>query len=286
MIRDNNREISRLSTAKAGTFPIGARFETGNIPIMELEKLIQRLRTALEVRRISASAASEKAGLGRDYLRDLFRGKKQSVTSEALGRLAEVLDCDLIWLSTGKGELSSEQVAQLELAPDAQIDTSHESLDTKDQYVEYGGETEAGIFRPVDMISQEPPHRWIHLPRDPRYPKCRQYAFKVVGDSMNAAKIEDGMWAIAIDYDDYAEFHGEIRDGKRAIVERTRFQGSERELTVKEVRLYRDRMELIPRSTRQGYDPIVVPYNSDDSLDETVKILAIVTKSVWDLEEP
>lgn len=88
-----------------GTFPDRfPDFGSGKIPEMENTGLIERLKLATEASGISASAASDRAGLGRDYIRDLLRGKKKGASADALAKLAVVYSCDFMWLATGEGE--------------------------------------------------------------------------------------------------------------------------------------------------------------------------------------
>ena len=143
----------------------------------------------------------------------------------------------------------------------------------------FGGIAEAGTFRSVDMLDQDSASRRIPIERDPRFPKARHYAFEVRGDSMDLEMILDGMWAVGLDYKDYVEHYGDLRDGFIVVAERTRAQGSERELTIKQVRFFRDRMELWPRSSNSNHVPLIVPHNKHDE-SSAVTVVAVVTRAV------
>jgi transcriptional regulator with XRE-family HTH domain len=62
------------------------------------DTLAERLRQRLNACNLSALSAAEKAGLGRDVVRDILRRKVKEPSYRSIVRLAEVLDCDPIWL--------------------------------------------------------------------------------------------------------------------------------------------------------------------------------------------
>jgi SOS-response transcriptional repressor LexA len=105
----------------------------------------------------------------------------------------------------------------------------------------------------------------------------------VRGDSLNLAGIDDGMWVVAADAADFVDLYGETESGDLVVVKRSRFQGSERELTVKEIRFYRDRYELLPRSSNPVHQPIVVQHNHGVDPDkEEVRVIGVVLTSYRD----
>jgi len=94
---------------------------------------------------------------------------------------------------------------------------------------------------------------------------------------MDAVGILDGMWVVAASFMDFTETFGDPENGSLVIVQRTRYQGAERELTVKEIRYYREHYELHPRSTDPSYKPIIVPHDhkaNGDALE--VQIVGVV----------
>lgn len=148
----------------------------------------------------------------------------------------------------------------------------------------FAGFVQAGMFDQVDEGFQQD---GFDVPefvrRQPAYERARQYCYQVRGDSMNLAGIENGMWVVAADYADFIDKYGEVESGEFVIVERTRYQGSERELTIKEIRFYADRYELLPRSTNSEHKPIVVPHDHDVSGDAiTVRIVGVLLTAYRD----
>ena len=144
----------------------------------------------------------------------------------------------------------------------------------------YGGIVEAGAFRPVNLFDQDSDYRVIPIAPDPRYPAHSQFAFRVEGDSMNRAHIEPGMWVHAIDYAAWQRRHGEPGDGDLVVVTRVRDGHPERELTVKQLRIFRDRMELRPQSTNPKHEVLVMPAKPQPGV-ETIDILAVVVAATW-----
>jgi SOS-response transcriptional repressor LexA len=149
----------------------------------------------------------------------------------------------------------------------------------------FAGITQAGLWRAVDDDFNQDTE--VDIPaivqRDPRYPKLRQYVYRNEGHSMNAAGIEDGMWIVAVDAGDFIDQVRDIESGNFVVVERTRFQGAERELTVKEIRYYRDRYELHPRSHDKAYTPIIVPHNDAPEDETEVRVVGLVLGAYRDL---
>lgn len=167
-------------------------------------------------------------------------------------------------------ELSSEDVAH--------ISANGDHGDT----LPYGGIVEAGTFRPVELISQTGERRRINVPPVGKFGQARQAAYEIRGDSMDLRGLHEGMWAIGINVIDYAEIYGRsVQDEQLVVVRRTRFQGSEIEMTVKEVRLFKDRTELIPRSRNSAHKKLIIPAVMDGESDENIEIAAIVAWAGW-----
>ena len=68
---------------------------------------LERLQARLEERGLSANAASQAAGFGRDYVRDLLRGKVKDPSFSRLLRLAEVLKCSTEFLTGESNEVGN-----------------------------------------------------------------------------------------------------------------------------------------------------------------------------------
>jgi len=136
---------------------------------------------------------------------------------------------------------------------------------------------EAGAWREVDEFDQSDPE-WIAVPPDDKYPDATQEVYLVSGDSMNALQphpITPGSRLICVRYDEIAA-RAPLRDGLVVIVQRTRDGGHVRELSVKEVAWFDDRIEFQPRSTNPRHKPIVVEHDNWEDNGVEVAIVALV----------
>jgi SOS-response transcriptional repressor LexA len=222
--------------------------------------IYDRIQQRIKALGISERAASIKAVGNAELLRNIRRGKSMSPHSGSLTKLARVLGVSETWLLTGEGE---------------------EAFTLSPRGIRFGGIVEAGTFRPHNIFDQDEENRVVPVPPDPRYSAHHQYAFKVVGDSMTEAKIHDGMILLAIDIFTYEKHHGEPEDGKLVIVARTRNGNLERELTVKRLRIFRDRMELRPESANTMHQALVFPNPPRNDDHEQVQIIAVVLSAIW-----
>ena len=91
----------------------------------------------------------------------------------------------------------------------------------------------------------------------------------------------EGMWATAIDFSDFIDARGGLRDGNAIVAARTRHGTDERELTVKEIRFIDGRTELHPRSPNKKHKvQVFAPSHMTDST-FTIDILAVVANVSW-----
>lgn len=143
----------------------------------------------------------------------------------------------------------------------------------------FGGKVSAGYFLSVDEFNQDLENFQVppSIPRHPGYPQLQQTAYLAVGDSMDKAGILDGMWVVAASYADWIDKIGELDNGNRVIVQRTRAGGSEIERTVKEVQFARLGMRLVPRSSNPVHKEFFIDLDVDaDSDTEEVGIIGVV----------
>ena len=147
--------------------------------------------------------------------------------------------------------------------------------------VRFGGIVEAGAFRPSSNFNQDDELRTVAMPADPRYPLASQYAFQVVGDSMTEAKIFEGMHVLAVDLHSWEKLHGEPSDGKLVVVARARNGDPERELTVKRLRIFRDRLELRPETKNTKHEPIIYAWPPNEEDPAQAQIIAVVLAATW-----
>jgi SOS-response transcriptional repressor LexA len=227
----------------------------------------RRLRQRLEELGMSPRAASLQAGGSADLVRGILRGANKSVRGDHLVGLARVLQVPESWLITGT---INARLSPLQPGPDI-------NGPPEDFGVPFGGVVEAGAWRVVDTMNQDGEYRRVPLAPDPRYPLDKQFAFLVAGDSMNKARIFEGMHVLAVAIDEWEKRHRETTDGQIVVVECLRNGGHERERTIKRLRVFRDRVELQPESDNPLHEPIVLN-NGDEELG---RVVAVALTAAW-----
>jgi SOS-response transcriptional repressor LexA len=231
-----------------------------------IAKRIKQLRTDQGL--TQDQFAKRLGGVTRGAVGNWERG--EGIKRDNLATIARQFEVSFDWLATGAGSYSSA------LGPVVALPAERPK---------YAGTVQAGEFLPVDeYFNQDPEQVPEFVTNYPAFRKARQYAWRARGDSMNQAGIHDGMWVIGADAADYIDLYGDIESGEFVVVERTRYQGSERELTVKEIRYYRDRYELHPQSSNPEHKPIVVPHDHTvDGDGMEVKVIGVVLAVTADM---
>lgn len=269
-MRPYKRDFSRLSIGQGNIPVIFPATQSGIFP--NVSNLAERVRERLSAVNLKPTPASEAAGLGKDFIRDILRGKKLSIGLDAANSLAKILKTTPDWLieSEGHGDNVSPY---MESADDIEAEAP--------SGIRFGGVVEAGTFRRINTYNQDADYETIPILPYPSYPHDKQFAYRVEGDSMNLEKIFPGMWLHAVDRFTWEHYHGAPRDGELVIVEAVRNGGEERELTVKMLRTFRDRVELHPRSTNPDHQIYIIPYVQPDDYDDKIHVIAVVLSSTW-----
>jgi len=223
-----------------------------------------RTRVAMRLAALNMSmrAASPAAGMSADTLGKFLSGENRSLRATNMASLARVLDVSESWLMGS---------------------TDDPANDTMPFGVRFGGTVEAGAFRTQDLLDQTGETIRVPIAHDWRYPAAAQFAFKVVGDSMNKADIFEGMHVLAIDVHAWERGNGPPRDGSLVIVARMKNGGPERELTIKRLRITAKQMMLEPESTNPTHKPITfpMPHSSDETTDgDRAEIIAVCLQAV------
>lgn len=158
----------------------------------------------------------------------------RSKTAELYARKFRV---SLNWLLTGRGDMHGDGMAPVEI-PVAGLPIV--------------GSIQAGHWLEITFVDSELEPELLPVARDQRFPRARQYALRVIGDSMNL-DYPDGSYVTCVDF---AESGLAVTEGLTVHVERQRAGGQLVEVTLKVVARNRDGFILVPRSTNPAHQPI------------------------------
>jgi SOS-response transcriptional repressor LexA len=226
----------------------------------ETSSIYARIKKRLDDIGMSERQASILSVGNPQFVRNIRKGASQSPRGDNIIKLARVLKVSESWLMGTSAD-------------------AYEYMSSPKRFgVRFGGVVEAGAFRPQNDMSQDDDYRSIALPHDSRFPLSAQYAFSVMGDSMTRERIFEGMHVLAVDVMTWERLHGQPRDGQLA---RTRNSHPERELTVKKLRLFTDRMELQPCSDNPAWEPLVFPLPLRETDQTEAHIIAVVLSATW-----
>lgn len=175
----------------------------------------------------------------KDYIRDFLKGRKASLKLEDSQKIADALGIPLSRLVHGHTE-----------APD-------------ELGMVVAGKVAAGLYKDVSIENQDTERARIAVARDLRYPRARQYALEVEGDSMDEL-FPDGSTVICVSY---ADLGAEFKTGMCVHVERFIMDGQFVENTLKELeRLDKKRWLLRPRSRNPSHKPFEFTGNESDNI--------------------
>lgn len=120
---------------------------------------------------MSMKKASIDAGFGETFVRDALKRDKEPTVSK-LQKVRQVIGLEAI-----------------------------ERPDVKLTGIEVVGRAQAGAFMDIDLVQEDDEREIINAPRDPNFPRARQYALEIVGDSMNKL-FDEGSFVICVNWDD------------------------------------------------------------------------------------
>ena len=257
-----NRNELEITPSQQFFYSLNRREDASYCYRMDESPIYQRVKQRLDEIGMSERQASLRSVGNTQFVRNLRKGLSTSPRTENLIKLARTLDVSETWLM---GTSDDSGVPNPE----------------RDFGVRYGGVVEAGAFRPQNYMSQDDDHRHILMPHDSRFPYDEQFAFSVMGDSMTREKIFEGMYVLAVEVNTWQRRQGQPRDGQLVIVARTRDGHPEKELTVKKLKLFTERMELQPCSDNPIYEPLVFPLPLREADQTEVHIVAVVLSAIW-----
>lgn len=219
-----------------------------------------RVEARLRALNINQFEAAKRAGKGSHFIYDFFIGKKKSFKGDGPIRLAKALNCSIEYL-TGESDVPGSPPGDVPF-PSTRIKGG----------IPYRGVVEAGVFRKA--ASYRPPDRLIPVAPDPRHPKARQVVYAVRGDALASRGIIEGMFLICIE-----GAENEVGNGSLVIVEHTRLDGVEIEISARELQHFPDRTEY----RANGVEPIVVRGGETDEPGGKARMIAKVVGAVMTL---
>jgi SOS-response transcriptional repressor LexA len=143
----------------------------------------------------------------------------------------------LDWLLTGRGGMTTEGVIPAEI---------------KIAGLPILGNIQAGHWLETSFVDGDMEPELLPVARDARFPRARQYALRVVGDSMNL-DYPDGSYVTCVDF---AESGLAAVEGMTVHVERLRAGGQLVEITLKLIGRQGGQLVLMPRSSNPFWQPI------------------------------
>lgn len=179
----------------------------------------------IEAAGTNAAALSSAIGRDKDYVRDFIKGRKKTLKADELATILEILRPSI----------------------DDELPTFY--APTGDE-MEVAGVIQAGMWLETYVNPYQDERETIPVARDPRFPEARQYALRIVGDSMDE-EAPDGAYAVCVDF---ADSGLEQKPGLIVHVERVRPDTSES--TLKAIDFENGAFVLKPRSRNPAYKPI------------------------------
>lgn len=223
--------------------------------ITRMSTLAERISERLEILGVSPRAASLKAGLSADAIRNILRGKSVSARADTLAAIARALGCDVRYLLGETDEVgeASESLGELKLPV---------------RYV-----VGAGAWRETDD-SDQVSRRFAPAQHIPGYDQWPQWLEEIEGDSINRLIPPGALIHVA------GIFGYTPRNDDLVVVVRTRAGGMLQERTVKQVELTPEGVKLWPRSFNDRWkDALVLSDGLGDGEDATVEIAGKVLRA-------
>jgi SOS-response transcriptional repressor LexA len=201
---------------------------------------MHKLRELRDGLGLSQQALADLAGTSQPQIRRLEAGERK-LTKEWAERLAPHLQVEAVALLFSDSDDAEREVIGLPVL----------------------GRSRAGDWLDISIMDDSGEPEVIHVAKDPRFPRARQYALHVIGDSMDL-HFPDGCYVTVVDFD---ETGLSLRKGMIVHVERHMGGTTLVETTLKMVG--DDVKSLLPQSRNPVHKPI--PLKGDDATEVIVK---------------
>lgn len=215
------------------------------------------IRRLLEESGLSANAASLRAGLPRDAISDILKGKSAHPRADTIAKIARAFDVDPGTLLTGRRQAAAPRLGAEEVELPIRYDVA------------------AGLWKEFEDFHDQLEPQTYPVPQAAPFNAFPQWLERVVGDSMDRlvppGSLVHVVDAIAMEY--------EPREDDLVVVQRTRAQGSLVERSLKQVCTTADGLQLWPRSHNARWSKPLDLSSGADNDDEVVQVVGLVIRA-------
>lgn len=206
----------------------------------------QRLTMARKRAGYETAAEAARALGVKDQTYYAHENGSSGLRAEVAEKYARKFKVSLEWLLTEKGEISPNGVVPHEIGIAG---------------LPLLGNIQAGHWLETTFADEGAEREMLPVARDLRFPHAKQYALRVVGDSMDL-DFPDGSVVTCVDF---AESGLALTEGMTIHVERQRGGGQLVEITLKFVERRRGEFVLVPRSSNTKYQAFPMSSNGHDT---------------------
>lgn len=228
--------------------------------------------------KMSRADAGQNFGIGEEGFRKYEAGMAKAIFSpDTQERLAQSVGATRADLLEERARLAGEDIpAQPRVTPSERASWT-QARSPEVELLPLRDTVQAGAWLMADDLRQTASPTYPAA-KDPRFPQAHQWFSEVRGDSMNMLNIVEGDLVHCVDAIGIGYYP---RTGDVVEVERTRFSGQERELTLKQVEVTPEGVLLWPRSTNPRWkSPLEIATGPNDAEHVEVRIRALVVASV------
>jgi transcriptional regulator with XRE-family HTH domain len=242
----------------------------------------QLLGRALSILRkrvgLSQAGAGERFGISGEGWRKYETGLAKSIFSpDSQTRLARAVSASREELLAERARLAGDDPPALPRVSPAERASWAQSRAPELALLPIRDTVQAGAWLAADDYRQDQPASHP-VARDPRFPQAHQWLDEVRGDSVNLLNIVEGDLVHCVDAVEIGYYP---RTGDVVEVERLRFGGQERELTLKQVEVSEAGVLLWPRSTNPRFrSPLELNADTGDGEEFEVRIRSLVVASI------
>lgn len=219
---------------------------------------------------LSQEAAGERAGISGQGWAKYENGKSPSIhfPNRQLELTAAV--------DATPADLERERLVLTGASRSASVTDLRPFIDARAQEMIIRDRVQAGAWLRADDTDQGEPRRYAFA-RDPRFPHAEQWLSEVVGDSVDKLGIFSGDLIHCVDVEDSG---WALQSGAIVEIERLRFGGSERELSIKQVEITAQGALFWPRSSNPRWQEPLSLTDGADGDDVIVRVRGLVVRSV------